>query len=139
MSEGREGGKGMVSINFFLVLIFCSVVGAFTGLVLGDLVGPLYLAMIAGVLATIIAVAARNFRLPQLVVVYSALAIERPIPSRVIIYSIITALIAGAAAMGIANEANLTSSVTIGALGGLFAGLLMTMLMMVYDTAHGHL
>jgi hypothetical protein len=57
----------------------------------------------------------------------------------VIIYSVVTALIAGAAAMGIANEANLTSSVTIGALGGLFAGVLMTMLMMVYDTAHGHL
>ncbi|HEX6034485.1 MAG TPA: hypothetical protein VFY83_08625, partial [Anaerolineales bacterium] len=111
----------MVSINFLLVLILCSVVGAFTGLVLGDLVSPLYLAMIAGVLATIIAVAARNLRLPQLVVVYSTLAIERPIPSRVIIYSIVTALIAGAAAMGIANEANLTSSVTIGALGGLFA------------------
>ena len=129
----------MISVNLFVVLILCTVVGAFTGLVLGDLVGHLYLAMIAGVLATAIAVAARNLRIPQLVVVYSALAIERPIPSRVIAYSVVTALVAGAAAIGIAHEANLTSSVTIGALGGLIAGLLMAMLMIVYDTAHGHL
>jgi hypothetical protein len=129
----------MISFSLLFVLVLCSVVGAFTGLVLGDLVGHLYLAMIAGVFATIIAIAARNIRIPQLVVVYSALAIERPIPSHVIIYSIVTALIAGAAAVGIATEANLTSSVMIGALGGLFAGLLMAMLMFVYDTAHGHL
>ncbi len=127
----------MVSVNLLIVLVLCSVVGAFTGLVLGDLVGDLYLAIIAGILATVIAVAARNIRIPQLVVIYSALAIERPIPVRLIIYSVIASLIAGAAAVGVATETDLTSSVIIGSLGGLFAGILMAMQMMVYDMDRG--
>jgi len=127
----------MSSVNLLIVLVLCSVVGAFTGLVLGDLVGQLYLAIIAGVLATIIAVVARNVRIPQLVVIYSALAIEHPVPRGVIIYSIITSLIAGAAAIGVATIAGWTTAITIGALGGFFAGLLMTMLVMAYDMARG--
>ena len=127
----------MSPVNLLIGLILCSVVGAFTGLVLGDLVGDLYLAIIAGILATVIAIAARNIRIPQLVVIYSALAIERPIPLRLIIYSVIASLIAGAAAVGVATETDLTSSVMIASMGGFFAGILMAMQMMVYDMDHG--
>jgi len=123
----------MTAVNFLILLILCSVVGAFTGLVLGDAVGNLYLAMIAGLLATIIAVAARNIKIPQLVVIYSALAIERPIPLSLIIYSVVTSLIGGAAAFGIATAIHVTSSVAIGSLGGFLAGLLVAILMMVYN------
>lgn len=127
----------MSSVNLLIVLILCIVVGAFTGLVLGDLVGDLYLAIIAGFLATVVAIATRNIKIPQLVVIFSALAIDRPIPVRLIIYSIVTSLVAGAAAVGVATVTDLTSSVMIGSLGGLFAGILMAMQMMVYDMNRG--
>jgi len=132
----------MGSLNLLVVLVLCSVVGAFTGLMIGDLVGDFYLAIIAGLLATVIAVVARNVRIPQLVVIYSALGLEQPLPMRVILYSIITSIIGGAAAIGAASMAGWTTSVTIGALGGFFAGLLMLMLVMAYDLAkrepHAH-
>ena len=96
--------------NLLIVLILCSVVGAFTGLVLGDVVGDLYLGIIAGLLATVVAAAARNLKIPQLAVIYSALAIEHVISVRVIIYSVVASIIAGAAAVGVASEADLKSS-----------------------------
>ena len=123
--------------NFLIVLILCSVVGAFTGLMLGDVVGDLYLGIIAALLATAIAAAARNIKIPQLVAIYSALAIEHSIHARVIIYSVIASLIAGAAAVGVASEIDLKSSVMVGSLGGLFAGLLMTMLIIVSEIPNG--
>jgi hypothetical protein len=48
-------GESMTSVNLLIVLIVGTVVGAFTGLALGGLVSDLYLAMIAGILATIVA------------------------------------------------------------------------------------
>jgi hypothetical protein len=54
-----------------------------------------------------------------------------------IISSIVTSLVAGAAALGVATVTDLTSSVIIGSLGGLFAGILMAMQMMAYDMNHG--
>lgn len=123
--------------NLLIVLILCAVVGAFTGLVLGDVVGDLYLGIIAGLLATVVAAAARNLKIPQLAVIYSALAIDHVISARVIIYSVVASIIAGAAAVGIASEADLKSSIIIGSLGGLFAGLLMTMLVTVSEKRNG--
>ena len=123
--------------NLLIVLILCSVVGAFTGLMLGGVVGDLYLGIIAALLATAIAAAARNIKIPQLVAIYSALAIEHSIHARVIIYSVVASLIAGAAAVGVASEIDLKSSVMVGSLGGLFAGLLMTMLIIVSEIPNG--
>ncbi len=123
--------------NLLIVLILCAVVGAFTGLVLGDVVGDLYLGIIAGLLATVVAAAARNLKIPQLAVIYSALAIEHLISVRAIIYSVLASIIAGAAAVGIASEADLKSSIIIGSLGGLFAGVLMTMLVIVSEKRNG--
>ena len=123
--------------NLLIVLILCSVVGAFTGLMLGDVVGNLYLGIIAALLATAIAAAAWNLKIPQLVGIYSALAIERSIQVRVIIFSVVASIIAGAAAVGVASEIDLKSSVMVGSLGGLFAGLLMTMLIIVSEIPNG--
>lgn len=127
----------MTVTNLLIVLILCALVGAFTGLVLGDVVGDLYLGIIAGLLATVVAAAARNLKIPQLAVIYSALAIEHLISVRVIIYSVVASIIAGAAAVGVASEADLKSSIIIGSLGGLFAGLLMTMLIIVSEKRNG--
>lgn len=127
----------MAAVNSLIALIVCSVVGAFTGLVLGGLVGDLYLAMIAGLLATIVAGIVRNIKIPQLMVIYDALAIEQGIPLRLIIYSAIASLVGSVAAVGVATISDLNSSVLLGALSGLFAGILMVMLMMVYTTTQG--
>jgi hypothetical protein len=127
----------MTVTNLLIVLILCALVGAFTGLVLGDVVGDLYLGIIAGLLATVVAAAARNLKIPQLAVIYSTLAIEHLISVRAISYSIVASIIAGAAAVGIASEADLKSSIIIGSLGGLFAGLLMTMLVTVSEKRNG--
>ncbi len=127
----------MTVTNLLIVLILCALVGAFTGLVLGDVVGDLYLGIIAGLLATVVAAAARNLKIPQLAGIYSMLAIEHAISVRVIIYSVVASIIAGAAAVGVASEADLKSSIIIGSLGGLFAGLLMTMLIIVSEKRNG--
>lgn len=123
--------------NLLIVLILCSVVGAFTGLMLGEVVGNLYLGIIAALLATAVAAAARNLKIPQLVAIYSALAIEHSIHTRVIIYSVVASIIAGAAAVGVASEIDVKSSIIVGSLGGLFAGLLMTMLIIVSEIPDG--
>jgi len=104
---------------------------------LGDMVGDLYLGIIAALLATATAAAARNLKIPQLVAIYSALAIEHSIHARVIIYSVVASLIAGAAAVGVASETDLKSSIIVGSLAGLFAGLLMLMLIIVSEKPNG--
>jgi hypothetical protein len=119
----------MTAVNSLIALVVCSVVGAFTGLVLGGLVGDLSLAMIAGLLATIIAGILRNYKLSQLTVIYDALTIERGIPLRLIIYSAIATLVGGIAAVGVTNMSGINWSTLLGALSGLFAGILMLMLM----------
>ncbi len=119
----------MAAVNSLIALVVCSVVGAFTGLMLGGLVGDLFLAMIAGLLATIIAGILRNYKLSQLTVIYDALAIERGIPLRLIIYSAIATLVGGIAAVGVTTMSGINWSTLLGALSGLFAGTLMLMLM----------
>lgn len=119
----------MAAVNSLIALVVCSVVGAFTGLMLGGLVGDLFLAMIAGLLATIIAGILRNYKLSQLTVIYDALAIERGIPLRLIIYSAIATLVGGIAAVGVTTMSGINWSTLLGALSGLFAGTLMLILM----------
>ena len=119
----------MTAVNSLIALVVCSVVGAFTGLVLGGLVGDLSLAMITGLLATIIAGILRNIKLSQLMVIYDALAIERGIPLRRIIYSAIATLVGGIAAVGVTTMSGINWSTLLGALSGLFAGTLMLILM----------
>src|SRR5262245_45910768 len=119
----------MAAVNSLIALVVCSVVGAFTGLVLGGLVGDLFVAMIAGLLATIIAGILRNTQLSQLMVIYDALAIERGIPLRRIIYSAIATLVGGIAAVGVTTMSGINWSPLLGALSGLFAGILMLILM----------
>ena len=140
----------MTSVNLLIVLVVGLVVGAATGLVLGGLVDNLYLAMIAGILATIIAGIVRNtimtrvgaepelegmpqLGMPQLMIIYSAVAIDRRIPLRVIAYSAIASLAGSISAVQVATQSELNSSVLIGTLAGLFSGILMAMLMLAYD------
>jgi hypothetical protein len=140
----------MTSLNLLIVLIVSTVVGALTGLTLGGVVDNLYLALIAGILATTIAGIVRNtimtrvgpepelegmpqLGMPQLMIIYSAVAIDRSIPLQVIAYAAIASLAGSMAAVQIATQSELTSSVLIGTLAGLFSGILMAMLLLAYD------
>lgn len=140
----------MTSINLLIVLVVGALVGTFTGLALGGVVDNLYLAMIAGILATIIAGIVRNTimthvgpepelegmpqpGMPQLMIIYSAVAIDRRIPLRVIAYSALASLAGSTSAVQVATQSGLTSSVLIGALAGLFSGILMAILLLAYD------
>src|SRR5262245_25689966 len=135
----------MASVCILIVLIVGSAVGALIGITIGGLVPALHLAMIAGVLATLVAGIVRNTILtrigmepdsagiPELMMIYSAVAIDRRIPARAMIYSAIASLAGSVAAVQIANLSEVSSSVFIGTMAGLFAGILMAMLMLVYD------
>jgi hypothetical protein len=135
----------MISVNLIIVLLVGSIVGALTGAALGGLISALYLAMIAGVLATIVAGIVRNTimtrvgnepnmaGIPQLMIIYSAVAIDRRIPFRVIVYSALASLAGSVSAVEITQLNALTSPVLLGTLAGLFAGVLMSILMLVYE------
>ena len=135
----------MTSVNLLIVLIVGALVGTFTGLALGGVVNDLYLALIAGFLATIIAGIVRNTimtrvtpepelegmpleRMPQ------AVAIDRRIPLRMIAYSALASLAGSTSAVLVAAQSGMTSSVLIGTLAGLFSGILMAILLLAYDT-----
>ena len=128
---GQRGKTGMIA-NLLIVLIVGSVVGTFTGLLLGGLVGDLYLAIIAGILATFVAGSVRNIRIPQLVTIYFALDTGHGVPWLVIVYSAVASLAGSAAAVQVATVSKFTSSVLIATLAGLFAGILMAILIIVY-------
>ena len=134
----------MTSVNLLIVLIVGALVGTFTGLALGGVVNDLYLALIAGFLATIIAGIVRNTimtrvtpepelegmpleRMPQ------AVAIDRRIPLRMIAYSALASLAGSTSAVLVATQSGVTSSVLIGTLAGLFSGILMAILLLAYD------
>jgi hypothetical protein len=146
----------MTSVNLLIVMIVGALVGTFTGLALGGVVDNLYLAMIAGILATIIAGIVRNTIMtrvgtgpelegmprppelegmpqPQLMIIYSAVAIDRRIPLRVIAYSALASLAGSTSAVLVATQSGVTSSVLIGTLAGLFSGILMAILLLAYD------
>ena len=140
----------MTSVNLLIVMIVGALVGTFTGLALGGVVDNLYLAMIAGILATIIAGIVRNtimtrvgpepelegmpqLGMPQLMIIYSAVAIDRRIPLRVIAYSALASLAGSTSAVLVATQSGVTSSVLIGTLAGLFSGILMAILLLTYN------
>jgi hypothetical protein len=121
-------------INLLIVLVVGSVVGAFTGLMLGGLVNNLLLAIIAGLLATFVAGSVRHIRIPQLVNIYSALAMGHGhhIPLPVVLYSAVASLAGSAAAVQVAAASGFPSAVLIATLAGFFAGILMAILIIVY-------
>ena len=140
----------MTSMNLLIVLIVSTLVGTFTGLALGGVVDNVYLAMIAGILATIIAGIVRNIvmtrigpepelegmpqlPMPQLMIIYSAVAIDRRIPLRVIAYSALASLAGSTSAVQVTTQSGVTSSVLIGTLAGLFSGILMAILLLAYN------
>jgi hypothetical protein len=119
----------VTSANLIVVLLVGAVVGALAGLGFGGVIShPLYLGIVSGFLATIVAGVVRNFLVSR-----GALGPKTSaLPGVVILYAIIASIAGSAGAVEIDQAAGLTSPVWIGTLAGLFSGILMALLMITY-------
>jgi hypothetical protein len=118
-----------------IVLLIGTAVGALVGLGLGTSVGGLTLAILAGFLGTIVGAVVRNFILSR----GAGLGPDDSrTPMLVIVFAAVASLAASAAALELAQRGDLSGSpVWIGTLAGLFAAILMSMLMITYYTNPG--
>ena len=115
----------MTTANLLVVMLVGTAVGAIAGLVLGTVFPhALYLGIVAGFLATIIACVVRNW-------IGVGPDISR-IPNLVILYSLIASLAGSAAAVEVAHASHHDSPVWIGTLSGLFSSVLTALLMIAY-------
>ena len=127
----------MTSASLLIVLIVGTVVGALTGLFLGGGMAPWYLALLAGFLGSTIAIVVRNLILAR----GAGLGPDdSKTPMVVIIYAAVASLGAGSLALEVAEHSGLgDASVWIGTLAGLFASILLAMLMITYHTNPGEM
>ncbi|HEX9753086.1 MAG TPA: hypothetical protein VGA46_06520 [Methyloceanibacter sp.] len=125
----------MTSASLLIVLLIGTAVGALVGLGLGTSVGGLTLAILAGFLGTIVGAVVRNFILSR----GAGLGPDDSrTPMLVIVFAAVASLAASAAALELAQRGDLSGSpVWIGTLAGLFAAILMSMLMITYYTNPG--
>ena len=125
----------MTSAKLLIVLVVGTAVGAVTGLAVGTSLGGLSLAVLAGFLGTILGAVARNLILLRGAGVGPD---DTRTPVLVIVFAAVASLAAGAAALEVAQRSDLSySPVWIGTLAGLFAAILMAMLMITYYTNPG--
>lgn len=125
----------MTSASLLIVLLVATAVGAVTGLAVGTSLGSLSLAILAGFLGTIIGAVVRNLILARGAGVGPD---DSRTPWVVIVYAAVASLAASAAALEIAQRSGLSGSpVWIGTLAGLFAAILLAMLMVTYHTMPG--
>jgi hypothetical protein len=125
----------MTSASLLIVLIVGTAVGALTGLAIGTSLGALSVAVLAGFLGTVAGAVVRNF-------IISRGAGKGPddskTPMLVIVYAAIASLAASAGALELAQRSDLGDSrIWIGTLAGLFAAIVMAMLMIAYHTKPG--
>lgn len=120
----------MTSAKLLLVLIVGTVVGAITGLVVGGGFNADYLAILAGFLGCLSGVIVRNL--------IGLGPDDTKTPWLVAIYAIIASLAGSLAAKEVSDFSEITAPVGIGALAGLFAALLLAMLLITYHTHPGH-
>ena len=125
----------MTQASLLIVLLIGTAVGAVTGLFVGTALGGLSLAILAGFLGIIAGVMVRNFLVTR---VAGLGPNDTRTPIVVLVFGIVASLAASAGAVEVAKRSDLAGSpVWIGTLAGLFAALLMAMLMITYYTHPG--
>jgi hypothetical protein len=125
----------MTSASVLIVLLVGTAVGAITGLAVGTALGSLSLAVLAGFLGIIVGVVVRNFIVARGVGIGPD---DSRTPLVVIVFGAVASLAASTAALELAKRSDLAGSpVWIGTLAGLFAAILMAMLMVTYSTNPG--
>jgi uncharacterized membrane protein YfcA len=125
----------MTSASLLVVLLVGTVVGAMTGLFVGDAMNPDFLAILAGFLGAIISALVRNFLLVRVTGVGPD---DSRTPGTVILFAAVASLAAGLGAKEVADFSEVSSAIWIGTLAGLFSAILLAMLMIVYHTHPGH-
>ena len=109
--------------------------GAVTGLAIGGSIDPLYLAFLAGFLGTIIGAVVRNLIMSRRP---GSAPDDSRTPMLVIVYAAIASLGAGSLAVEVAEHSGLGGApVLIGTMAGLFASILLSLLMITYHTNPG--
>ena len=121
----------MTSASLLIVLFVGTVVGALTGLVVGASFGALYLAILAGFLGSIAAVSLRN------ILMAGTGEDDSRTPVLVAVYAVVASLAGSVAAKEVSDFSEITAPVGIGALAGLFAALLLALLLIAYHTHPG--
>lgn len=118
----------MTSANMLILILVGTVVGAVTGLALGGMLSGLYLAVVCGFLATLIAGGVRNTIMRKA----GFGPDDTKVPTLVLVYSAVASL--GGSALGdeIVRATGMEQSVWLGALAGLFSTILLAMLMITY-------
>jgi hypothetical protein len=125
----RTGDVAPVSL---LVLLIVGTMTGGLGLVLGGLIEPgAVLALVAGLAATVAAVAVRNGLVQRQIGVGSG---EEPIPIEVLTYGLIGALAASLGGLELGQLLHEPSAVWVGILSGLLSSLLMGLLLITYHT-----
>jgi hypothetical protein len=126
----------MTSASVLIVLLVGTAIGALVGLLLGGSMDNWYLALLAGFLASTIGVVVRNLLLSRGAGVGPD---DSKTPVLVLIYAAVASLGAGSLALELARPSGLEAEgpVWIGTLAGLFASILLTMLMVAYHTSPG--
>jgi Na+-translocating ferredoxin:NAD+ oxidoreductase RnfE subunit len=123
--------QGVTSASLIIVILVAAAVGAVVGGLL-DQVGMdrTLLAIIAGFVATICAVVARNIMIRQ---VWGAGPDDTRIPIVVIVFALVSSLAGSLAGHEIIDDyQEFYSGVWIGTLAGLLSSLIMSMLMITY-------
>ncbi len=126
----------MTSASVLIVLLVGVAVGALVGLLLDGTMENWYIALLAGFLASTIGVVIRNMLLAR----GAGLGPDdSKTPMLVLIYAAISSLGAGSLALELARRSGLEADgpVWIGTLAGLFASILLVMLMVTYHTHPG--
>jgi hypothetical protein len=125
----------MTSASLLIVLFIGTVVGALTGLVVGGSFGPDGLAILAGFLGALVASIARDLIIARGAGVGPDDTHRTPV--LVLVFALIASLAGGLAAKEVWDFSELTASVGLGTLAGLFAAVLLAMLMITYHTHPG--
>jgi uncharacterized membrane protein YeaQ/YmgE (transglycosylase-associated protein family) len=128
LTSAALGEESMTSANLLIVIIVGAVVGALTGLALGGTLHGFYLAVVAGLLGTLVAGVARN----EIMKRSGAGPDDSKIPNLVLVYSAIASLGGSALADEIVRIGGIDSAVWLGTLAGLFSCILLAMLMITY-------
>jgi len=124
----------MTSASLLIVLFVGTVVGALTGMVVGGGYGAVWLAILAGFLGCLAAVIVRHL------IINKGVGVGRDdtkIPGLVVLYAIIASLAGSLAAKEVSDLAEIGAGTGLGALAGLFSGMMLAMLLITYHTQPG--
>jgi hypothetical protein len=126
----RTGDVAPVSL--LVLLLVGTMTGGSVGLLLGRSIEPgAILALVAGLLATIAAVAVRNGLVQRQIGVGSG---EEPIPIEVLTYGLIGAIAGSLGGLELAQLLHEAIAVWVGLMSGLLSSLLMGLLLITYHT-----